>query len=167
MDKEDQTTRGMNRRAFFANAFLAFAGTLGIAALGERFLAFLFPVVPREREIEVPITRRDLIPPGGGIVVHSPVGHVALEDVNGEVRAFSAVCTHLGCIIRWQPGPPHEPGPEHAWYCACHKGRYDRSGRVTAGPPPRPLDPLSVAVRDGQVFVKLRVRIPAESAEVS
>ena len=167
MSGEGEPTRGMNRRAFFANAFLAVAGAVGIGALGERFIAFLYPVVPPEREIEVAVASRDQIPAGGGLVVHTPVGHIALEDVDGEVRAFSAVCTHLGCIIKWQPGPPHVPGPEHVWFCPCHNGRYDRAGKVTAGPPPRPLDPLPVGVRDGQVFVKLRIRVPPGSPEAT
>ena len=158
----DPPAHAIDRRAFMAIMFLAVAGTLGAAALGERFLAFLYPVVPAEREIEVPIAKRDMVPPGGGVVVHSPVGHVALEDVDGELRAFSAVCTHLGCIIEWQPGAGEPSGVRPVWHCPCHHGRFDRSGKVTGGPPPRPLDPLPVAVRDGQVYVKLRVRVPAD-----
>ena len=145
---------GVSRRDFLTNLVLGVAASLGLGALATRFVQFLYPVVPREREIEVPIADRSAIPPGGGIVVHSPVGNVALEDVNGEIRAFSAVCTHLGCIVTWQPVG------HHVWYCACHKGKYDRAGRVVGGPPPRPLDPYPAAVRDGKVFVKLRVRTP-------
>jgi cytochrome b6-f complex iron-sulfur subunit len=147
--------RPLGRREFFANAFLGVAGLLGISVLGERFLAFLYPVVPSEREVEVPIASRSALPPGGGMVVHSPVGHIALEDVNGEVRAFSAVCTHLGCIVKWQPGP------NQVWFCECHRGKYDRDGRVTGGPPPRPLDRVPVEVRGDQIIAKLKVRIPS------
>lgn len=122
--------------------------------LGERFLAFLYPVVPREQEVEIDVAASDMIPAGGGIVAHTPMGHVALEKVDGEVRAFSAVCTHLGCIVTWQPGP------NHVWYCPCHKGKYGRQGEVVGGPPPRPLDRLPVTQREGRVFVKMRIRPP-------
>jgi cytochrome b6-f complex iron-sulfur subunit len=151
--------RPISRRDFFANALLGVAGALGLAMLGERFLAFLYPVVPPEREIEVPIGPRSAVPPGRGTVVHSPVGHIALEEVNGELRGFSAVCTHLGCIIQWQPGPGH------VWFCPCHRGTYDRDGHVTSGPPPRSLEPVPLVVRDGQVFARLKARVPAPSRE--
>lgn len=154
MEKPESGSRRIDRRQFVANVFLAVAGTLGVTTLAERFLAFLYPVVPPERDVELPVVSRSSIPAGGGIVVHTPAGHIALEDTNGELRAFSAVCTHLGCIIEWQPGE------HHVWFCECHKGKYDRAGRVTGGPPPRPLDPLQVAVRDDQVYVKLKVRVP-------
>jgi cytochrome b6-f complex iron-sulfur subunit len=117
-------------------------------------LAFLYPVVAPEQSVEYPVAAAEAVPRNGGLVAHSPAGHVALEDDNGTLRAFSAVCTHLGCIIRWQPGQGH------VWFCPCHHGTYDRAGRVVSGPPPRPLDPLPVTVRDGTVYVTLRVRPP-------
>jgi cytochrome b6-f complex iron-sulfur subunit len=160
-NNEGGVPTGMGRREFFTNVVLVVAATMGVGALASRFLQFLYPVVPAEREIEVPIIERSAIPRGGGIVVHSPVGHIAVEDVSGEIRAFSAVCTHLGCIVTWQPTD------NHVWYCPCHKGKYDRAGRVVSGPPPRPLDAFPATVRDGQVFVKLRVRPPAPTPGVS
>ena len=149
--------RPIGRRAFLANLVLGVAGLLGLGLLGERFLAFLYPVVPPEQEVEFDVLARDAIPAGGGIIAHTPLGHIALSDEGGEVRAFSAVCTHLGCIVKYQPGPGR------AWYCPCHKGTYATDGRVVSGPPPRPLLRLPVAVREGRVFVKLRVRPPAST----
>lgn len=151
-----QTPKG-DRREFVANLVLGAAGFLGLGSLGTRFLQFLYPVVPPETVVEIPVVRRDQIPLGGGVVVKVPVGHIALARAGDEVRAFSAVCTHLGCIVRWEPPMDH-------FYCACHKGMFDREGRVAGGPPPRPLERYPVEVRDGHVFVKLRVRPPAGNA---
>lgn len=114
--------------------------------------------MPPEEQVELAVAREDAIAAGGGTVVHLPFGHVALENVNGEIRAFSAVCTHLGCIIKWQPAA------DHTWFCPCHKGKYDREGKVVAGPPPRPLARLPVSVRDGTVFVKMKIRREAPIA---
>jgi len=50
----------------------------------------------------------------------------------GEMRAFSAVCTHLGCLVRWVP-------QRGEFFCPCHAGRFDANGINIAGPPPRPL----------------------------
>jgi cytochrome b6-f complex iron-sulfur subunit len=146
------------RRDFLANIVLAAAGLLTLGGFAARFFAFLYPDVPPEKTLEVPVIARNQIPANGGVVVHLPVGHVALLDVNGEIRAFSAVCTHLGCLITWQPTA------DHVWYCPCHKGKYDREGHVVSGPPPRPLTRYPVSVRDGRVFVTIKVRQPMESA---
>ena len=52
-------------------------------------------------------------------------------------------CTHLGCPVAYSPGGDN-------FSCPCHGGAYDSLGRVTAGPPVRPLDRLDVRVVDGQ-----------------
>lgn len=143
-----------SRRDFLANLVLGIAGFLSVGALASRMFGFLYPVVPPEELVEVPVGSRDQIRPNGGMVVNLPAGHVALVDVGGELRAFSAVCTHLGCIIKWQPAA------NSLWFCPCHKGTYDRDGHVVSGPPPRPLKRYEVAVRDGKVFVKIPYRPP-------
>jgi cytochrome b6-f complex iron-sulfur subunit len=64
----------------------------------------------------------------------------------GDIRAFSAVCTHLGCIVQYRPDL------KHIW-CACHNGHYDLNGINISGPPPRPLAPYKVNNKDGTVFI--------------
>jgi cytochrome b6-f complex iron-sulfur subunit len=147
----------LGRRDFLANAVLGVAAVLGFGTLGERFLAFLYPVVPPERDVEFDVAARDAIPKGGGTIASTPFGHIALLDQGGEIRAFSAVCTHLGCIIKY------DPGPGRTWFCPCHKGTYDAAGKVVSGPPPRPLPSFPATVRDGRVFVKMRVRPRVET----
>jgi cytochrome b6-f complex iron-sulfur subunit len=142
------------RRAFLTNLLLGISGALGAGMLAQRFFLFLSPPAGPEREVEIPAIELDAIPDGGGRIVHLPAGHVAIERNGDQVRAFSAVCTHLGCVIEWHPDGPQ------AWHCPCHHGRYDRDGRVLAGPPPRPLTPIPASVRAGQVVVKLTVRAP-------
>ncbi|MBI2298232.1 MAG: Rieske (2Fe-2S) protein [Armatimonadetes bacterium] len=61
--------------------------------------------------------------------------------------AYSAICTHLGCTVAYEP----ERGRIH---CACHGGVYDaRSGRNVSGPPPKPLTPFQTSVVEGKVVV--------------
>jgi cytochrome b6-f complex iron-sulfur subunit len=146
-----------DRREFVANVVLSVAGFLGLGGLAARFLQYLYPVVPPEEIVEVPAGRRDLVPPGGSVVLSLPTGQIALVDAGGELRAFSAVCTHLGCIVRWQPEMEH-------LYCACHGGMFDLGGQVVGGPPPRPLPRYPVEVREGQVFVKIKMRPRVTSA---
>ncbi len=61
----------------------------------------------------------------------------------GEMRAFSAVCTHLGCLVKWLPN-------KGEFFCPCHAGRFDANGVNIAGPPPSPLRRYRVYVtKDG------------------
>ena len=43
------------------------------------------------------------------------------------------VCTHLGCI------PLPRQGNYGGWFCPCHGGQFDTSGRIRLGPPPANL----------------------------
>jgi thiosulfate dehydrogenase [quinone] large subunit len=61
--------------------------------------------------------------------------------------AFSAVCTHAGCSVSFDPSSTQ-------FVCPCHGGTYDaRTGQVTGGPPPSPLPSIAVHVANGEVSV--------------
>lgn len=71
---------------------------------------------------------------------------ILLRTPSGELRAFSAVCTHLSCIVQYRPDLGH------IW-CACHNGHFDLNGRNISGPPPAPLEAFTVNVREDQIVV--------------
>jgi Rieske Fe-S protein len=53
------------------------------------------------------------------------------------LHAFSAVCPHLGCVVRWD-------GCEKTWDCPCHGSRFDALGRVLNGPAISDLERVEV-----------------------
>lgn len=55
--------------------------------------------------------------------------------VGGGIRAFSARCTHLGCLITQQA--------DGLLVCPCHGSRFRLDGTVARGPAGRPLEPLA------------------------
>jgi Rieske Fe-S protein len=69
-----------------------------------------------------------------------------VRTAENELRAYSATCTHLGCIVQYRTDL------SHIW-CACHNGHYDLNGRNIAGPPPAPLEEYAVNVRGDQIVV--------------
>lgn len=70
----------------------------------------------------------DEIPPGHGAVVRNGLTKLAVyKDDHGAVTTLSAVCPHMGCIVRWNPG-------EATWDCPCHGSRFSASGTCMHGP---------------------------------
>ena len=65
---------------------------------------------------------------------------IVVRTADGELRAFSAVCTHLDCTVQFKQDT------SQIW-CACHNGLYDLAGNVVSGPPPRSLEQYVVNVR--------------------
>jgi glycine/D-amino acid oxidase-like deaminating enzyme/nitrite reductase/ring-hydroxylating ferredoxin subunit len=63
----------------------------------------------------------------GGIVKISGEKVVVYRDENGAITALSPVCTHLGCIVHWNP-------LERTWDCPCHGSRFRTDGEVIEGP---------------------------------
>jgi len=68
---------------------------------------------------------------------------------NGEsdVTAFDSRCTHLGCLVAWDP-------QAQVFRCPCHGGVFDRSGAVMDGPPPEPLVKIATRVEGQRVLVQ-------------
>jgi cytochrome b6-f complex iron-sulfur subunit len=87
------------------------------------------------------------VPPNSGQVFrfgNAPA--ILIRTPGGALRAFSAVCTHLGCTVQYRPDLGQ------IW-CPCHDGHYDLNGHVVSGPPPAPLTQYDVNVQDNQIVV--------------
>lgn len=88
----------------------------------------------------------ELKPSSGKIIKFGRKPVILIRTPSGEFRAFSAICTHLGCIVQYRADF------EHIW-CACHNGHYNLNGVNIAGPPPRPLAPFKVNIKEDKIFV--------------
>lgn len=72
---------------------------------------------------------------------------IITRTADGELHAFDAICTHLGCTVQYRKEK------KEIW-CACHGGCYDAaSGKNISGPPPKPLKPLKVDLVNGKIIV--------------
>jgi len=76
------------------------------------------------------------IAPGTGALIRDGLKKVACyREANGELRKYSAICPHLGCIVNWNP-------TERTWDCPCHGSRFDAHGKVINGPANTDLAPV-------------------------
>ncbi len=111
-------------------------------------VAFLKPPVQAEVEVaSVNVGSLDGLKKETGQIVRfgsKPV--LVIRTADGEVRAFSATCTHLDCTVQYR-------GDLGVIWCACHNGKYDLNGRNIEGPPPRPLDQLRVVHKGNDIYI--------------
>src|ERR1039458_5417045 len=70
-----------------------------------------------------------------------------IHHADGRWVALTAVCTHLGCTVQYEPQADRI-------HCACHGGVYNAyTGANVSGPPPKPLKLFKVAVNEAGVDV--------------
>jgi Rieske Fe-S protein len=82
------------------------------------------------------------VPVGGGVIL-ADEKLVVTQPTAGEFKAFSAVCTHQGCVVS---------GITETIDCACHGSKYSLSdGSVVGGPAPAPLPAETIVVDGGAV----------------
>lgn len=139
-----------SRRQFVDWVLGAGAGGFTLA-VAYPVASFLVPPPAPESDVSMVVlsTREDEVRPNSGLLFRfGDRPGILVRAPNGELRAFSARCTHLDCTVQFR----EDLG--HIW-CACHNGHFDLNGRNIAGPPPSPLDAFAVRVRDGEIYVSL------------
>ena len=148
MDTDVNQTTKVSRRDFI--------GWVIKGGLLAAFSAMLFPAL----EYILPATRRgpavgmkevaklEDIPVWGSKKVILGGSALILIRTPDTLKAFSAICTHLGCLVDWED-------KKREILCPCHAGVFDMDGKVVSGPPPRPLPSYTVKVIDGNILVQL------------
>jgi cytochrome b6-f complex iron-sulfur subunit len=130
------------RRQFIQIGLLA----MGAAWLGTWLQTRLFPSTSTTGEttpVSFPLSD---LPVGGTKAITYGGVSVLVVRTPESLRAFSLVCTHLGCLVQWQTD-------KNEFYCPCHDGRFDEFGDVLAGPPPIPLEQFPVNVDQDMVTI--------------
>lgn len=141
--------RGLLGRRRFMQALLGFSVVSTLAMIVTPIVGFLIP-----RKVEgggaggkILAAKVADLPAGTGKVV--AMGSKPVVVVNGDagVKAFSAVCTHLGCIVEYD-------GTLKQILCPCHDGHFNpTNGQVISGPPPQPLAAVNAVVEGDSIFL--------------
>lgn len=128
-------------RRRFLNWFLGTSFGALLASVVYPVIRFISPpriAEPSTAQVEAgDLNDPDLIQKGFKIVRFGSDAVIVIRVSDTEVKALSATCTHLDCIVGYQKDKTR------VW-CNCHGGSYDVNGRNLGGPPPRPLTPYKV-----------------------
>ena len=146
----DASSDPITRRGFLDAMLVAGASGLTLAAVYP-VSRYIFPPDSGEARVSSVVLslKPSDIPNGTGqIFKFGTRPGIIIRTAEGELRAFTAICTHLSCTVQYREDL------HHIW-CACHDGHYDLNGRNIAGPPPAPLAPYDVKVRGDQILVSM------------
>ena len=80
-------------------------------------------------------------------IVEVPAARAYLVRIDGEIRALSQKCTHLGCRVPWCESSSQ-------FECPCHGSTFNRAGEFRTGPAPRGMDEYPIEVgTDGLIYI--------------
>lgn len=147
----DEKAAGTSRRRFLDWLMGTSAAGLAVAVLYPVVRYLIPPAAGESAASSVTLDMRpEAVPPNSGqIFKFGNRPGILVRTASGELRAFSATCTHLNCIVQYRGDLGH------IW-CACHNGHFDLKGVNIQGPPPRPLEQYDVNVRGDQIVVSRR-----------
>jgi Rieske Fe-S protein len=127
------------------------AGALvGVGAIATPVVAYFYPPkleeLPTEPVLVCPLA--ELLVGEAKTVKFGRYPAIIINLPDG-LKAYSAVCTHFACIVKWDT-------PSGTLKCPCHEGDFSvADGSVISGPPPAPLMVLEAVVVDDKIFVKV------------
>jgi Rieske Fe-S protein len=129
-------------RRTFLDALLSVGFVSTAAAIAYPVAQYLVPPAAGEPETSSVVAGKvgDLRPNSAKVFKFGNRPGIAVRTAEGDVRAFSAVCTHLDCTVQFK-------ADTSVLWCACHNGTYDLGGNVVSGPPPRSLEKFVVNLR--------------------
>lgn len=147
-DNHNGPDENLNRRDFLhkmAVGSVIGAGVMAFAGIIQLPLPKVFNEPPRQFKIgfptDFPFNTYKLIKDKNVLI---------LRDESG-IRALSAICTHLGCVVTLT---------SRGFQCPCHGSKFDIDGKVLSGPAPKALEWLKVGMSpDGQLTVDLNEKV--------
>lgn len=145
----EENAAHISRRRFLGKAAIGCA----IGAGGLALIAALREIIPPLKKENKRFTIGPLYDFPISTFTLMPKQKIFIFRDHEGVRALSAVCTHLGCVL--------ERGEVDGFLCPCHGSRYNDAGKVISGPAPRPLAFFKVDIApNGQLFVDMNQQVP-------
>ena len=144
----DLTRRDFSERLALGSFWTA----IGASLLG--MFKLLKPAVMPDATTRVKIGYPDELPAGTQKYFENE--HLFVFSEAESIYAISAICPHLGCVVKRLEGGRFE--------CPCHGSKFNAEGEVFAGPAPRGLDWLDVQrAPNGVLYADTAVSVPSGS----
>ncbi len=139
----------MRRRQFIGRAALGLASAAGMVAAFSYLRQFFPRRAGQRRRIEIGDPGQFPVDTYTFIESHQ----IYLYRDHEGIKAVSAVCTHLGCIL---------DRSTDGFECPCHGSCYDEQGKVLSGPAPRDLAWYRVGrTYNGKIVVDPGTTVPS------
>lgn len=140
------STAEITRRRFLGVLF-GTATALGLGAAAAPMMRFAYPVLQGQVYERLKVATVSQVTNEGIRFDYQDTPAMLIQLENKDYAAYSLVCTHLGCIVKWE-------SRYRDFHCPCHAGKFDENGNQIAGPPPKPLPKYKVAVEGTDIFVE-------------
>ena len=135
-DSNNRSSQPVPRRDFLTLAWkslLSLTGLMGLSGIIQYFSYQPYPSPPTAFDLgkpeDYPLGTRARIPDAQAVLQHGA----------GGLKAYSLICTHLGCTVDLA---------KEGFICPCHGSQFNLSGIVEQGPANLPLRELSLEVND-------------------
>jgi len=140
-EHEDQPTR-----RGFLDILIGLCSAVAGAAMAFPALMFMWPAAKGGATDNVEVEGAAAMQAGESKLLQVGGKAVIVIRKRTGFAAYSAVCTHLGCLVKWDGG-------HQKFLCPCHAAVFDEHGAVVSGPPPAPLPPYQIKEIGEKVFV--------------
>ena len=136
-----------NRRNFLSKILTVWVSVLSLPALYV-IVQYIIPPKLKEKILEVLNVGKisDVPLNSAKIVKFNKTPIVLVHTAQDQIKAYSAICTHLGCVVQFDDQARN-------FHCNCHGSVFDLDGKNIGGPAPRPLVPFRVELKDTNILV--------------
>jgi len=131
----------LTRRRFF-RSIIDYLPVIAVGSLSYPFFRFiLFSEGLKREKVLIPIKRLVSI-----VTKFSHPPMFIVKEKNNKLLALDSHCTHMGCIVNYDPD-------KNIFICPCHGSEYNIDGVNIRGPTKRPLHKEPVKIIDDKVVV--------------
>lgn len=133
-------------RRGFLDLVVAAGSAITAAAIAVPGLLYLWPAAHGGAGEDVEVKGAADMMPGEATTIQVRGKAVIVLRRQRDFVAYSAVCTHLGCLVKWS-------ADQKRFLCPCHAAVFDADGRIVSGPAPKDMPAYTVKEIGDKLYV--------------
>ncbi len=135
----------MQRRGFLKLLAAFFTSILSGSFLYS-FLRYLAPPSKSSEASKIIVAKAEVAEGQAKEIIINNTPAIVINRPGKGYIVLSRVCTHLGCLVKYEPD-------RSRLFCPCHAGVYNLDGKVISGPPPKPLPKFPFRVEGENIVI--------------